>query len=300
MGAVLSAVIPVFLVAGAGYAIRRRLALDTRTLSSVNIYVLLPCLVFSSLSGRLIEWSLFGRFAGAMLVLTVAMTLLLLAISRIRGLAGIDNNAFLLTQFPNLGNFGLPLVIFAFGEKTRPYAVMILVCGSLIQNTYGMYLAQRSHHNALGALRRIFAFPVLYAFAIALLFQRLGWHLPIPLKNAVDLLADAAIPIQLLLLGIKLAETRLETSPGVFIAACMRLCVGPVLALCAAKLLGLSDLPAKVFVLQASGPVALGVAVFGVQFNVKPRFLASTVSVSLLLSLVTVSALLYFLMHIGI
>ncbi|MFO7975313.1 MAG: AEC family transporter, partial [Candidatus Hydrogenedentota bacterium] len=131
--AVLSAVLPVFLVAGAAYTVRRAIPLHVKTLSTLNLYLLIPCLVFSGLSRRVIEWGLFARYAGAVLAVTVLMLTLLYSVARLRKLEGPQQSAFLLTQFPNLGNFGLPLVLFAFGQETLPLGILVLVCGSFLQ-----------------------------------------------------------------------------------------------------------------------------------------------------------------------
>jgi len=209
--AVLSAVLPVFLVAGAAYAVRRAFPLNVKTLSILNLYLLIPCLVFSGLSRRVIQWGLFARYAVAVLAVTLLMLGLLYVVSRLRKLEGAHQSAFLLTQFPNLGNFGLPLVLFAFGQETLPLGILVLVCGSFLQNTLGIYLAQRSRHAVLGAITRVFQFPMIYAFFLALVLQRMGWRPPteltgsnssgalaLSLVRAVDLLADAAIPAQLM------------------------------------------------------------------------------------------------------
>lgn len=308
--AVLSAVLPVFLVAGGAYAVRRAVHLDVRTLSTLNLYLLIPSLVFSGLSRRVVEWGLFARYAGASLAVTCAMLGLLYGIARLRRLKGADQSAFLLTQFPNLGNFGLPVVLFAFGQETLPLAIIVLVCGSFLQNSVGIYLAQRSRHAVLGAVKRVFQFPMIYAFCLALVLQRVGWRPPTELNGtgvtdaiallfmrAVDLLAEAAIPVQLMMLGAKLAETRLDTGVDVFVACAVRLCVAPVFAVAAAWCMGLRGMEASVFVLQVSAPTAVGMAVFGVQFDVKPAFLASAVSWSSLFSMITFPVLLYLLLH---
>lgn len=310
--AVLSAVFPVFLVAGAAYAVRRAFSLDVKTLSTLNLYLLIPCLVFSGLSRRVIEWGLFARYAVALVAVTVMMLALLYAVARLRKLDGPQQSAFLLTQFPNLGNFGLPLVLFAFGQETLPLGILVLVCGSFLQNTLGIYLAQRSRHAVLGAIKRVFHFPMVYAFFLALVLQRAGWRPPtemtgpegssavvLSLMRAVDLLADAAIPAQLMILGAKIAETRLDTSADVFLAAILRLCAAPVFAAIVAWTVGLNGLEASVFILQVSGPTAVGMAVFGVQFDVKPVFLASAVSWSFLFSMITVPILLYLILYFG-
>jgi len=307
--AVLSAVLPVFLVAGAACAVRRAFPLDVKTLSTLNLYLLIPCLVFNGLSQRVIEWGLFARYAGASLAVTFLMLASLYGVARLRKLEGAQQSAFLLTQFPNLGNFGLPVVLFAFGQQTLPLAIIVLVCGSFLQNTLGIYIAHRSRHAVLGAVRRVLQFPIIYAFFLALALQRLGWRPPaewsgsgvldalaLIFMRAVELLAAAAIPVQLMMLGVKLAETRLDTGLDVFLACFFRLCAAPVFAAAAAWSLGLHGTEASVFVIQVSSPTAVGMAVFGVQFEVKPAFLASAVSWSSLFSMATVPILLYLLL----
>lgn len=296
MGAVLSAIVPVFLVASAGACVRRRLDLDVKTLSALNLYLFIPALVFSSLSKQVIEWSVFGKFALATGAVYALSVLLLNAMGRLRNLEGTQRSAMLMTAFPNLGNFGLPVALFAFGDHGLTLAVIVMVCGSLLQNTFGLYFAQRGAHSVRRSMLNVLLFPVIYAFALALLFQRTGWRFPDAITNAVDLTGGAAIPVQLLVLGIKLAETRLDTGLDVVLATVVRLVAGPCFAIGIALALGLEGLGRAIFILQMSGPVAVGMAAFGVQFDIEPRFLASVVSWSFLGSLVTVSTILAWLM----
>lgn len=295
MDAIISAIVPVFVVASAGFALRRFVHLDARTLSALNIYLFIPALVYSKVSAYTIEWPVFGAYAVAAILMLVAMTALLEGLGALLRLDGARRSAFVMTQFMNLGNYGLPIALFAFGEEGLALAVVVMVCGSFLQNSLGIYFAQRSTHGAWSAFRQILYFPLVYAFALALVSQQTGVFPAQPLRLGVDLVADAAVPVQLMILGIKLAETRLEVSGLVFLASGIRLLLGPVLAGVVAWLVGLDGLAAKVFILQMSGPVAVGMAVFGVQFNVQPRFLASVVSWTFLLSSVTVSLVLYIL-----
>lgn len=296
MSTILAAVIPVFIVAGVGYVLRRSHNLDAKTLSTLNLYLFVPALVFMSISQHEIEWTLFARVAVASLATFLIMWALLGGIASRRGLTGGAYGAFLLTMFMNLGNFGLPVCKFAFGDEGLAYAVVVLVCGSFLQNSAGIYFATRSRLRVDQALLRVFQYPLIYAFAAALIAQRIGWQPPSVFSRAVEITAGAAIPVQLMILGIQLAETRLDTSPDVFLAGGIRLVAAPVLAVGVAWLVGLEGLAAKIFILQMSGPVAVGMAAYGVQFDVAPRFLSSVVSWTFLLSIVSVSVVLYFLL----
>lgn len=293
MSGVLSAIVPVFLIAAVGYVVCRRFRLDAHTLSTLNVYVFIPALVFGDPAKRQIEWPLLGRFALAMALLIAVMTIVLTVIARARNMTPEQTGAFLMTMFTNVGNFGLPVVTFAFGKgQVLSWAILIMICGSFMQNTVGVYFAQRSRHGVWKACGRVLQFPMLYAFLLMLLFNRTGWHLPAAIRNAVEITADAAIPAQLIILGATLAETRLDSTLDVFLACACRLCLGPAVALAAAWAVGLEGLAMKVFMLQLSGPVAVGMAVYGVQFQIRPGYLASVVSWSFLLSLFTVAAVL--------
>jgi len=292
IAAILSAILPVFLVVGLAFVVRRRFTLDAKTLSTLNIYLFIPCLVFADLSQRRLEWAVFARYAGGAVLMLLCMTALLRFVAWLRGLDGAPQSAFMMTMFMNLGNFGLPLCKFAFGDEGLALAVVVMVCGSFLQNSVGVYFAQRTHYTVSESFRRVLKLPMMYAFALALISQRTGFQLPLTAFRAIRITADAAIPIQLMILGILLAETRLDTRANVFIATAVRLCAGPVLALCLATVLGLEGLAAKVFILQMSGPVAVGMSAYGVQFDVEPRFLASVVSWSFLCSILSVSTVL--------
>jgi hypothetical protein len=292
---ILSAVLPVFLIAGVGFAIRKFFPVDLKTLSVLNIYILIPSLVFASLSKRALDWTIFGKVALAALLMVLALSGVLTALARLRKMEPQLEGAFLMTMFANLGNFGLPVVLFAFGEEALSLAVVVMVCGGFLQNSVGLYFAQRSRHNALTSALHVFRFPMIYAFAAALIFQRTGWGLPVPIERAVDITGTAAIPMQLLIVGATLAETRLEVGADVFIATAVRLAGAPAIAFAVSALIGLDAQAARVFILQMSGPVAVGMAVYGVQFDLKPGFLASVVAWTFILSSVSISILLAFL-----
>lgn len=297
MEAVLSAVIPVFLVVGAAFVVRRAFNLDTRTLATLNIYLFIPALVFSSLSRSEVEWQLLGRFAAAAVLLMAINCGLLVLLARARRMPPDLSSAFAMTAFPNLGNFGLPVVAFAFGrEQGLPLAVVVMVCGAFLQNSVGVYFAQRSRYSMGRAFLRVFRFPMIYATVVALVFQHQGWGFPTALSRAVDITADAAIPVQLIILGLSIAETRLSTELDVFLAVAMRLIAGPILAFGVARVIGLEGIALGAFTVQMSAPVAVGMAVYGVQFDVRPRFLSSVVAWSFILSVASVSVVLALLL----
>lgn len=288
----LSAVLPVSLVAGGGYAISRLFRIDVKTLSTLNIYLFLPALVFSLMLKDPVPWGELLRITGASVVALTAGALVLAGAARARGMGGLMRSAFLMTLFVNLGNFGLPMVQFAFGEDGLRRAVLVMMVGMFFQNSVAIYFAQRGRLSIGRAFAKVFAFPVLYAFALALILQALEVGLPLWLDRGVTLLADATIPLQLIILGAQLAVSEFQLRGDVWLAVGIRLLAGPLIAAGAAALTGLTGLPGDVFVVQMSGPVAVGMAMYTVQFEVEPAFMTSVVALSFLLSMVTVSVVL--------
>jgi predicted permease len=292
---ILSAILPVFLITAAAFAVRLRVPLHAKTLSSLNIYLLIPALVYSSISKSDIRWGVFGQIVLGSIIMLGAMTVLLGFAARRLKVDAKERSAFLMTMFPNLGNFGLPVCLFAFGEKGLTFAVVVMVVGSFLQNSVGIYYAQRTHMGVSDAFKRVFRFPMIYAFLLALAAQRFGFHPPVAVERAIDLTGDASIPIQLVMLGVQLVDTRLETGVNVFVASGIRLFCGPVIAAAIAFMIGLDGVAAKTFITQMSAPTAVGMAAYGVQFDVSPGFLSSVVSWTFLFAIFTVAAVLYVL-----
>jgi hypothetical protein len=113
------------------------------------------------------------------------------------------------------------------------------------------------------------------------------------LYDGVALLAQAALPLLLLLLGMQLAqEVVIEAPQLTLVAVALRLGVSPLLAWGIAAALQLDDLATRVVVLEASMPTAVNMVLYSLEFNAQPRFVAGVVVVSTVLSLISVAVIL--------
>jgi hypothetical protein len=107
------------------------------------------------------------------------------------------------------------------------------------------------------------------------------------------LLADASIPVLLLVLGIELSRTSVDrTLWTVGLATVTRLVIASAMAGVLATLMGLQGLTRQVCVVQASMPTAVMSVVLAMEFDTNPRFLTSVVFVSTLGSLITLTLVL--------
>src|SRR5205085_8602945 len=102
------------------------------------------------------------------------------------------------------GNYGLPLVRFAFGAEALSHAAVYFVTSSVLVYTVGVLLAasgRRSLRRALFGAARV---PAMYAVGVAAVILWLHVTVPPPIERPIQLLGDAALPMMMLVLGMQL------------------------------------------------------------------------------------------------
>ena len=121
---IVAIVFPLFAVVLAGYLYARKRPTDMTVANRLNFDVFLPALVFTALAGK--SFDLVDNLPLALGAIAVTFGSGLLAWPLARPL-GVDVRALASTaMFNNVGNMGLPLLLFAFGEGTLGAAVMLL------------------------------------------------------------------------------------------------------------------------------------------------------------------------------
>src|SRR6185369_6054381 len=108
------------------------------------------------------------------------------------------------------GNYGLPLVSFAFGEQALSYAGIYFVTTTFLFYTLGVLIASLGHMNFKEAVFGLLKIPTLYAVLLAVVINAWQIQLPMPVNRTVELAAGGTIPLMLILLGVEL--TRVEFS----------------------------------------------------------------------------------------
>ncbi|MGL4647928.1 MAG: AEC family transporter, partial [Caldilineaceae bacterium] len=133
----------------------------------------------------------------------------------------------------------------------------------------------------------------LYAAVLGFALNGLQVPLYTGIFRAVDLLADATIPLMLILLGIQLRNTSLlQRRRGVFRASAVRLLGGPAIAVALTLALGISGLEREVLIVQAAMPTAVVTSVLATEYDTEPLLVAAAIVTSTLLSMGTLSAIL--------
>lgn len=284
-------ILPIFLVAAAGFLLARHLHVDVKSVSRVTFNALAPCLVFTQLVTSRVGAGEFGRI--------VAFTVLLVAcIGAAARLVAIPFRldrphlaAFLIVvMFSNSANYGLSVVLFAFGQEGLSRAVVYFATSAMLVYSVGSLLASSGRRGAGHALLGLVRVPALWGVLAAALVLWTGIRVPATFFRPVELLSLAAIPTMLLVLGMQFEQGAWPERPGLVAAASILALVGsPLLGFALASLLGLDGVARQAVLVEAAMPSAVITTILAVEFDVAPRFVTAVVVVTTLASPVTVS-----------
>ena len=286
-------VLPVFIVAAVGFAVARVLKVDVRALSRVTFNALSPCLVFHMLVTSSLSAADFGRMTALAVAVIVVIGLVGRLVTLPLRLDRATTSAFLLVvMFSNSGNYGLPVVLFAFGQDALAHATVYFVANAVAAHSLGVFLASAGHRSVGQAARGVLRVPAVWGVVAAGVVLGLGIHLPPALMRPVELLSGAALPTMLLVLGMQLERGAWPERPGlVAVAGILALVVTPLLALGASHLLGLTGVARQAAILQSGMPSAVLTTILALEFDVAPSFVTACVLASTLASPITVTLL---------
>ncbi len=261
-----------------------RLEFVTRLSMTLSV----PCLIFTALMkteldpGALAALSFSAAAAyGALSVVFWGLTLVM----------GLDRRTYLAPLiFGNTGNVGLPLALFAFGEAGLGFAVVVFAVMIVWSFTFGVWLVSGG-----GSLLRVVKEPAMGATLLGALFLWQGWKTPVWLTNSLDLIAQLAIPIMLITLGVAVARLTTGRLGRVFILSLARAAICLGIAVAVGRFFALEPVALAVLILQVTTPVAVTSYMLAEKYGADAEAVAGLVIASTLLSVITLPLTLGFL-----
>jgi predicted permease len=285
---------PVFLVVIIGLVVGMRMSLDPRPMARVAYYVLAPAFIFEVLA----ESTIGGETLWRMLAVLVVTSLVVAAIGVVAGGAlgrprSITSALVLVAVFGNVGNFGLPIVAFEFGEEALDLAGVAFLTVNVIAFLIGVTAATWENVHPARAVLTAVTTPAVLVVPFALLANTTDATLPLFASRVIGLLADAMIPVMLLALGMQLAGmTRLKLGADVVVGSGLRLVVAPAIAAATAALIGLEGTPGGVTIVQSAMPAAVFTALIALEHDLEPDLVTTTVLTTTVASALTLSLVL--------
>nr|WP_228024969.1 AEC family transporter [cf. Phormidesmis sp. LEGE 11477] len=280
------------MVALCGVWVGRAFSLDIKTLTRLNIYVLLPALVLTGVYGSSLEIGVAARIVAGFLLNCGVLYGVAIALSKKLQLPTDTQKSLVATTLlANTGNIGLPFILFALGEAALERAIIYLVASAIFITSVGPTFLKGQGIRA--GLKITFNLPVFWATLAGIGLQISMWKVPLAIDRGLELMAEAAIPVALLILGIQLSRIPLKIGLYELIATALRLVVSPLSAYGIGQLLRLEGIDLAVLVMQASMPVAVNTLIWVTEFGGDTARVARTIVLSTLLSFATLPVVLW-------
>ncbi|HSJ37693.1 MAG TPA: AEC family transporter [Planococcus sp. (in: firmicutes)] len=296
---IVNVILPVFILLGIGVFVGKFMKINSKSVSDLCIYVFSPALFFHSVTTSSLELGDLGKIVLFALLLFIIFGLLIKLLGLLFGWnLSYQNTMMLASGFPNTGNYGLPIVFFAFGDEGMAIAIIYVVMQSLLMNSAGVFYAS-NHEKTLkkDIFITIIRMPGFIAITIGLIMKIADIAVPEAVGNATGLLGQAAVPVLLTLLGITLASIQLKNVlKFIGTAAILKLVAFPAIGfLLLALLYPGGSLESKVLLISAATPAAATTTLLAIKFNMNPDMVSSAMFVSTLASIITIPILLLIL-----
>ena len=285
---------PILLIAALGFTLDHKFKLNTRSLSQIIIYLASPALVLTSISRTTLISQKLQQIVFFTAAVMGSMAVIGWGLASLLGLGKKLKSAFALSvTLLNAGNFGIPFIVFAFGQDALGVAVIVYATTAIVANTLGIFLASSGSASVKNSLINIVKVPLPYAVALGLLVNFGVFALPAPVGRGLELLGQAAVPLMLVVLGAQLARVKIEKQlPLIALAGSMKVLFAPVLGYFLARLMGFSGPAANIAIIQTSMPTAVISMILAEEFGSEAKFVSGVVMFSTLLSFLSLSVLL--------
>ena len=272
---------PVLLISGVGFVwVKRGNTFDQGFATQLIAVLSAPCLVFSTLVQMHVSAAEFSSIGAAAFIC--------LCLSGVVGAAALwalrlPVKVFVASiTFPNIGNMGLPVCLFAFGERGVALAMIYFTVVSIFQFTLGPMLASGKFQPSL-----LFKTPFVYAAVAALIVVL--FHLSVPqwVINTTSVLGQIAVPLMLLALGVALAQLRVANLGRALAVSLLRLGIGLACGWAVAQGMGFHGAARGVVIVESAMPAAVFNYLFALIYDNSPEEVAGVIMVSTLLSYLT-------------
>jgi predicted permease len=270
---IVSIVFPLFAVVMAGFLYARKCNPDMAAANRMNIEIFMPALIFTALAGKSFNLADNVPIALGTLVVVAGSGVLAWPLAR---LLNVDPRALASTaMFNNVGNMGLPLMLFTFGEQALGAAVVLLLILTVLQFAASPWLLGGKF--SPGALWRE---PFLLAAALGVAVSLSGIALWPPLLSACKLLADISLGLMIFSLGVRLASTRVGSMLRIGIAgAIVTPATGMLFAWLFGSLADLSKADMDILFLFGALPPAVSCFIFADRYRCAPEEVAAIVMI---------------------
>lgn len=275
---IFSIIFPVFAISGIGYLYGRYKRPDMAQVNQLNMTLFVPALVFSSLTNKSFDLTLYSDLALAGTAVILGSGILAWPFIY---LLKVNYKTFIPPMmFNNSGNMGLPLALLAFGEEAIPIAVVLFLIEMILHFTVGIYMLDHRIN-----LLRLLKMPMIIATILGLIIGGFNINLWEPLMVMIKMLGDVAIPLLLFSLGVRLIDISYKDWHLGAAAALISPATGLIIVWLVSFVLDLPPLQQSLLIIFGALPPAVLNFLVAEQYNQEPEKVASIVMLANLGSL---------------
>jgi len=272
---------PIMISTGIGYLWGKSGSeFPTEFISRIVMNIGTPCLIIGVMAKVEVKPDVMGSVALATAIVMTAMGLISWLWLRLVKLPVATYLPPLI--FPNNGNMGLPLCLFAFGQTGLALALGSFMVMMVATFTVGLVLVTEGGWRE--RLLSIAKQPVIYSMAIAVVLLVTHTALPRWLGNTVDLLGGIAIPLMTIALGVSLATLKIQFLSRSIAFSVARVFGGLALGYLVCLVMSLDGVSKSVVLLQSAMPIAVFNYLLALRYNRQPEEVAAMVLVSTLIA----------------
>jgi predicted permease len=290
-------IVPIVTILAIAFAYNKFFKPNISEISSLALNVFAPVMIFYSVLNNKITTEQLIKPSIFMLALTISLITISYTASVMLRLKGDSKLSLILSSsMINVGNFGLPLIYFAYGDKAIPYSMIYFVIFNIPLITIAIYLTSKKK-SITGPIRDILKMPIFYAFILALIFSELSITLPNSLLKGFELMNSAAIALLVFILGLQLASIKIKIhfAQIIFVAIFIRLIISPILSYSITWILQIDSLERAVSIVQTSTPSALLPLMYMLKFKRNSDLLAAIILSTVVISGFTLPFIIKFL-----
>jgi predicted permease len=293
----INVILPIFFLIAAGFVLQKKFDLNVNSLSKVQMYLLIPSLLFTKIYSSDLSKELFLSIIIFCIILFFILYALSWFLGKTLGYNRAQTSAFInsVTLY-NSGNYCIPLIQLLYNNPLSfSVQIIVMMTQSILMNTVGIFNSSIGNKSIKHAILNTLRVPMIYIVTIALIARTFHIQVWSPVLSSMDLLGQGLVPLALVTLGAQLANTKFSFKlPRVYISNLMRLILSPIIAYLLTLFFNLHGIVGQVVVICSAAPSAVNSVLIALEYDNEPDFAAQSVFTSTVFSSVTVTLVIYF------
>lgn len=308
---ILLVVLPVFLVIGVGFCLKRTALVNSNFLFDLNrlvYYIALPALLFYKIATADFFASFNARLLAGMVLSITAVFFLSYGFASLRGYKPAVQGAFCQGAFRgNLAYIGLAIIYNAYGEEGFTMAGILL--GFLVPlmnvlSVVALILPQRRESLGMGTsfwVQQVVTNPLIVASFVGILWSFLALPLPQIVDRALKIVTGMSLPLALIAIGASFSFRKLRGDITLAVLSTgLKVVLLPVLTALVLVSFGIRGQELAIGVLLAATPTATAAYIMAQQLKSDAELSGAIIMLSTLCSVVTYGLALYLLQSMSL